>query len=149
MPGIEKRQNINPLRLKTSFRKVPLSESLSIKLKELYKSAQPTPDNLLFCFNKERPMSSGSFAKNYFEKDTVASGLFRIRLHDMRHCFGTSLARQGTPLAIIMRLMGHSNLSTTMRYINLASMDCELPSHIKNIDSVEVSKRNCSVIYLK
>jgi integrase len=41
-----------------------------------------------------------------------------IRFHDLRHTFGTRLAQKSTHLIHIQRLMGHSRIETTMRYLH-------------------------------
>jgi integrase len=42
----------------------------------------------------------------------------RLRLHDLRHAFGTSLAETGAGARDIMALMGHSSLAMTERYVH-------------------------------
>ena len=44
------------------------------------------------------------------------SGIPRCRFHDLRHAFATRLVLAGVDLATVMQLMGHANISTTMRY---------------------------------
>lgn len=40
-------------------------------------------------------------------------------IHDFRHQFATQLARSGVDLALIQKLLGHSNIKTTMRYARI------------------------------
>jgi len=40
-----------------------------------------------------------------------------LHCHSLRHFFGERLVDTGTDLETVRRLMGHSNLSTTQRYI--------------------------------
>ncbi len=40
-----------------------------------------------------------------------------LRIHDLRHVFGTSAAEAGLRLEVIAGLLGHSQLSTTRRYV--------------------------------
>ena len=41
-----------------------------------------------------------------------------FRLYDLRHTFGSRMAMAGVDLATLKELMGHSNISTTMRYVH-------------------------------
>ncbi|NIR87368.1 tyrosine-type recombinase/integrase [Candidatus Bathyarchaeota archaeon] len=41
-----------------------------------------------------------------------------FRLYDLRHTFGSRMAMAGVDLATLKELMGHSHISTTMRYVH-------------------------------
>lgn len=43
-----------------------------------------------------------------------------VRVHDLRHTFASLLASSGASLAMIGKLLGHSQMRTTMRYAHLA-----------------------------
>lgn len=45
-------------------------------------------------------------------------GLKHLRWHDLRHEFGLRLLEKNVPLPTIQRLLGHSQITTTMRYLN-------------------------------
>jgi integrase len=51
-----------------------------------------------------------------FEQAIRAAGMARLRLHDLRHGFGSRLAHAGVTIPVIQRLMGHSTVEMTMRY---------------------------------
>jgi integrase len=42
----------------------------------------------------------------------------RFRRYDLRHTFGSRSAMAGVDLATLKELMGHSNISITMRYVH-------------------------------
>jgi integrase len=42
----------------------------------------------------------------------------RFRLYDLRHTFGSRSAMAGVDLSTLKELMGHSDISTTMRYVH-------------------------------
>lgn len=43
-------------------------------------------------------------------------------IHALRHTFGTVMARR-VPLGVLQRLMGHSEIATTMRYVDVNEDD--------------------------
>ena len=43
-------------------------------------------------------------------------------LHCLRHTFGTVMARK-VPLGVLQKLMGHEEVSTTMKYVDVAESD--------------------------
>jgi integrase len=52
--------------------------------------------------------------------------LKRLRLHDLRHSFGT-LAVQAFPLSDVKAYMGHADIATTMIYVH----------HVPQVDAAE------------
>jgi integrase len=54
-----------------------------------------------------------------FLKAAKRAGLPRLRLHDLRHTFGTQAIR-GFKVHEVQRLMGHRHLTTTERYLHYA-----------------------------
>ena len=43
-----------------------------------------------------------------------------VTLHTLRHTFGSQLAIKGVPIKTIQELMGHKDISMTMRYAHLS-----------------------------
>jgi len=43
-------------------------------------------------------------------------------IHCLRHTFGTVMARR-VPLGVLQKLMGHADISTTMRYVDVSEDD--------------------------
>ena len=46
------------------------------------------------------------------------ASLDNVRLHDLRHSFATTAAIHGVPMPVIARLLGHSTIWTTTRYLH-------------------------------
>lgn len=44
------------------------------------------------------------------------AGIENLRIHDLRHTFGTRAADAGVPLVAVGKVMGHASIQTTMRY---------------------------------
>lgn len=59
-----------------------------------------------------------SNVKNCWTTVRRLAGIEDVRLHDLRHTFGTRLNQAGLSQASIARSLGHQQISTTYRYIN-------------------------------
>jgi integrase len=56
----------------------------------------------------------------FWQKVRREAGLEDVRIHDLRHSFASFALAGGTSLAVIGKLMGHKNQSTTARYAHLS-----------------------------
>ena len=50
-------------------------------------------------------------------------GLDKIRFHDLRHTAATNLARSGKDMKFIAQYLGHSDVSTSARYVHYSDED--------------------------
>ena len=48
-----------------------------------------------------------------------AAGLERVRMHDLRHTFASMMLESGRNIVDVKEALGHSQLSTTMKYLHL------------------------------
>ena len=52
----------------------------------------------------------------------------KVTMHTLRHCYATNLIENGATLIQVKELMGHSNIRSTMEYVNVANTDLGLES---------------------
>jgi integrase len=48
------------------------------------------------------------------------AGMIDVRVHDLRHTYASNAVSSGMPIQMVGRLLGHTQLQTTMRYAHLA-----------------------------
>lgn len=58
-------------------------------------------------------------AQHSFQKAKREAGLPDLRFHDLRHTHVTRLVGAQMPLAEVGRVLGHTQPSTTFRYVNI------------------------------
>ncbi len=56
----------------------------------------------------------------HLKQVSKTAGLGNIGWHTLRHTFASQLAMKGAPIPVIQALLGHSSVSTTMRYSHVA-----------------------------
>jgi len=80
------------------------------------------PDDWLFRGNKPAHHINVKTIKNTLIKLRIKLQLDdRITAHTLRHCFATHLMEDGVAIGIIMELLGHKSIKTTMTYLHLTS----------------------------
>lgn len=71
---------------------------------------------------RHRLMSTGGIME-VFKAALVAAEIEDFRFHDLRHTFATRLLRQTGNLKLVSRLLGHTQIETTMRYAHVLDGD--------------------------
>lgn len=64
---------------------------------------------------------------NYWYKAVSKAGIKDFRVHDLRHCYATELARQGATLTELAELLGHKSYNMVKKYAH------HIESHSKKI----------------
>jgi site-specific recombinase XerD len=99
-------------------RLAPLSPALLQLLRDYWR--QYRPREWLFASRRHgKPLHLGS-VQRLFRRYLQASGLTKkASMHTLRHSYATHLLETGCDLATLQKLLGHNQLSTTLRYIHL------------------------------
>jgi integrase/recombinase XerD len=98
-------------------RGVPLPAVLLGELRDYWREHRPT--DWLFPGPTGAPLN-GATLQRAFQRARHAAGLRPgVTIHTLRHCYATHLLEAGTDLPTIQSLLGHSQLSTTARYLHL------------------------------
>ncbi|WP_338867961.1 tyrosine-type recombinase/integrase [Myxococcus stipitatus] len=77
----------------------------------------------VFCQDDGAPLTEGLMKwplRRALQRAGILREAGRIGWHDLRHTYASHLAMRGVPMKVIQELMGHADLSTTMRYAHLA-----------------------------
>lgn len=103
---------------------VTLSPVLLVMLREYYKKYQPSPKGFLFEGQyRGEPYSSRSLQLVMETAKKKAGILKKGSIHALRHSFATHLLDKGTDVTMIMKLLGHNDLKTTLRYLHVSNRD--------------------------
>jgi site-specific recombinase XerD len=105
-------------------RMVTLSPVLLIMLREYWKTHKPLKEGYLFQGQyKDEPYSSRSLQLVLAAAKTKAGVLKPGSIHALRHSFATHLLDKGTDVTMIMKLLGHNDIKTTLRYLHVSNRD--------------------------
>ena len=100
------------------FREVPLPDQAAGALDRLSQREDYTgPDEYVFCNRFGRRLDASALRRR-FARARNAAGLPPLRFHDLRHTYGSLLVEGGVDLISVKAAMGHSQISTTERYLH-------------------------------
>ncbi len=93
-------------------RDIPMSETVRSTLKGLKREGP-------FVFCDEQGKRFGRIQTS-FRTALRKSGIEDFRFHDLRHCFASTLVMAGEDLNTVRELLGHKDLTMTLRYAHLS-----------------------------
>lgn len=107
--SIEGKEVITEPKTPKSRRVLPLPPKLCEEIKK-YEAAlyEPQPEDRLFPFTK-------SYFHRQMAEGCEASGIEKIRLHDLRHSHASLLINMGVPILLVSERLGHEDVQTTLR----------------------------------
>lgn len=119
---------------------VPLGKTLLEELREHYKQVRPR--DWLFPNKDGLPFHPVTLQKA-LKRAAARAGLTRpLSVHTLRHSYATHLLEAGTDLATLQRLLGHSSLSTTLRYLHLRRENLpNIASPLELLDDPDLGQR--------
>lgn len=93
---------------------IPIGGACEAALRECL--ARPVVGELVFVDESGAPLCIKRIRRTFELAKKLAGIRRRVRFHDLRHTYGSSLASDGLSLAIISKVMGHTDQATTARY---------------------------------
>lgn len=100
---------------KTGARRIPLPKPARDVLARL----PALPDNPYVIAGKE-PGRHLTDLQHPWRRIRARAGLDDVRIHDLRHTYASNAVSSGMPIQMVGKLLGHTQIQTTMRYAHLA-----------------------------
>ncbi|SIN99143.1 Site-specific recombinase XerD [Rhodovulum sp. ES.010] len=100
---------------KTGARRIPLPQAA----RDVLHSIPHVPGNPYVIAGKV----PGQYATDFqhpWRRIRARAGLPDVRIHDLRHTYASNAVSSGMPIQMVGKLLGHTQLQTTMRYAHLA-----------------------------
>lgn len=105
-------------------RTIPLNELVVDALRKYVQKRPDVTTDRLFVSRLDKGLSSRSvyhLIKHYLKEAGIRKE--RVGVHSLRHTFSASLLSRGVNLFSIQKLLGHSKLETTSRYLHVNDAD--------------------------
>ena len=106
-----KTSKLNPYTKGKKVRRVPMNKTVRLLMNQHRLKA---PNQKVFDFDFEH------IVWRHFKPLQEEAGVTVITFHDLRHTFASHLAMRSVDVFLIQKLLGHSDVSTTQRYMHLA-----------------------------
>ncbi len=95
-------------------REIPINTTLEYLFKAIPHSTESV---FVFAGKNGNPLTD---IKNSFHAALKKAGILDFRFHDLRHIFASHLVMAGVDLTSVKELLGHKDITMTLRYSHLA-----------------------------
>jgi integrase len=115
-------------------REIPINGTLKASLEKLYKGTTEKPRRIdvPYVFYAEKTGNRFVRIQRSFNTACRNAKIRDFRFHDLRHTFASQLVMAGIDLTTVKELLGHKDLTMTLRYAHLA------PAHkVKAVDILD------------
>ena len=110
--------------------RVPISEETAIIVRQCLLLV---PRGMPWLFPGDTPGQPVQEVRRFWAQIQKQTGLAEVHIHDLRHTFASLLVSGGASLEMIGKLLGHSQMQTTLRYAHL--MDSPLRAGVDAVAS--------------
>lgn len=120
--AIDNQPTISSLKTNSSNRILPLTPQVLDMFKEQFLRLKPSNlANLVFCTKNNTPISPRNFYRD-FQKQIKNANLPRIKMHTLRHMAACFMRDAGVDMKTCQTMMGHSDISTTVKIYQHSDM---------------------------
>ena len=116
---------------------IPLSKSILAILKKYIRISSRDKDDWLFCNVYGDKLIKSTISHDLVEYNR-RRGVDKTGIHRWRHTFAKYWVLNGGSVVVLSRLLGHSDLKITQRYINLLVTDMK-----KEVDEIDILNKFC------
>ncbi len=123
-----KSTNDNPTKGKRT-RPIKMTAAVQGALAKLYMRALAAADGVAsdvqgrYVFSNPRTGTRYVDTKLGWKACLKDAGILGFRFHDLRHTFATRAIRGGADVVKLQQVLGHKDVTTTMRYVHLSGLD--------------------------
>ena len=110
--------------------RVPISDETAAIVRQRHLQA---PNGTPWLFPGDTPGQPVQEVRRFWAQIQKQCGLPEVHIHDLRHTFASLLVSGGASLEMIGKLLGHSQMQTTLRYAHL--MDSPLRAGVDAVAS--------------
>ncbi|MFT3750056.1 MAG: tyrosine-type recombinase/integrase [Agriterribacter sp.] len=105
-------------------RLVKLSPVILVMLREYWHAYHPEKNGYLFPGQTKGESYSSRSLQMVLSAAKKKAGIMKPgSIHALRHSFATHLLDKGTDVTMIMKLLGHNDIKTTLRYLHVTNRD--------------------------